>query len=255
MFAALAYQTYVRKEISSPPHEHQLRTLRQQVGWISRSRVCATLIGSFAIATAAIGLFNATLPAFMAHHPHQQAGYGLALGFIGIGFTLGEGATAFIHRESVARRSIALAFIGNGAALWLLAHATTLPTEFLALAMLGTFDGTTEVVFDTLSQRATPQRLQASVFALAGAFQNVAMTAGLLAAPLVVTYTQPSTAVTIGGAGCAIAAIAAAIGLHSKNAQISAHDSLHDTLGAAPLKIPINNPDPAALFAVAPRPS
>ena len=106
------------------------------------------------------------------------------------------------------------------AALWLLAHATTLPTEFLALAMLGTFDGTTEVVFDTLSQRATPQRLQASVFALAGAFQNVAMTAGLLAAPLVVTYTQPSTAVTIGGAGCAIAAIAAAIAHRSAYAVV-----------------------------------
>jgi predicted MFS family arabinose efflux permease len=185
---------------------------------------------SFAVATAAIGLFNATLPDFMAHHVGQSNGYGFALGFIGLGFAIGEGATAFIHRESVARRSVGLAFLGSAAVLWLLGHSAASPTEFLALALLGMSDGTTEVVFDTLVQRSTPQALQASVFALAGVLQNVGMVAGLLLAPIAVAAAGATSAVTLAAAGCAASALVAAAGLHSRRAGISAVDSLHDEL-------------------------
>jgi predicted MFS family arabinose efflux permease len=231
VFAALAYQTYARRETPLElPEATGIRTVRGQLRWIVRNRVCTTLILSFAVATAAIGLFNATLPDFMAHHVGQSNGYGFALGFIGLGFAIGEGATAFIHRESVARRSVGLAFLGNAAVLWLLGHSGSLPTEFLALALLGMSDGTTEVVFDTLVQRATPQALQASVFALAGVLQNVGMVAGLLLAPLAVAAAGATTAVTLAAAGCAASALVAAAGLHSRRAGISAADSLHDEL-------------------------
>jgi hypothetical protein len=86
------------------------------------------------------------------------------------------------------------------------------------------------VVFDTLVQRATPQALQASVFALAGVLQNVGMVAGLLLAPLAVAAAGATTAVTLAAAGCAASALVAAAGLHSRRAGISAADSLHDEL-------------------------
>jgi uncharacterized protein DUF5317/MFS transporter len=231
VFAALAYQTYARRETHLQiPEGTGIRTVGEQLGWIFRNRVCSTLILSFSVATGAIGLFNAALPDFMAHHVGESNGYGFALAFIGLGFALGEGATAFIHRESVARRSVGLAFFGNAALLWVLGHSAALPTEFLALALLGVSDGTTEVVFDTLVQRSTPPALQASVFALAGVLQNVGMVAGLVLAPVAVAATGATTPVTLAAGGCTAAALLAAAGLHSGRARISAADSLHDEL-------------------------
>jgi hypothetical protein len=229
--AALAYKTYMPAEAPLPPAEEDVpESLVQQVQWIKHNRVCASLVGSFAIATMAIGMFNTALPDFMAHHMRLANGYGLALGFIGIGFTLGEASTAFLHRESVARRSVGLAFIGTAAALLTLSHTETAPAAFMAFVVLGASDGTTEVVFDTLVQRSAPQALQASVFALASTIQNVGMVLGFLLSPIIVAAAGTNGTDTAAAASLILAAAVAMIGLYSTRAASSRSDSLHETL-------------------------
>jgi len=152
---------------------------------------------------------------------------GYALCIIGVGFTLGEFATLFLHRESVARRSVGLACIGTAAALTLLSGAQALPTAYLALIMLGATDGTTEVIFDTFIQRATPERLRASVFALAGATQSIAMTIGFAAAPLLGRILTPPTIVLAAAGACLLAGAIAIAGLHNHPTQETADNSLH----------------------------
>ena len=202
-------------------------SLRYQARWILRSRVCASLIACFAAATMGIGLFNVFLPDFLATQLHQANTYGYALCTIGVGFTLGEFATLFLHRESVARRSVGLACIGTATALALLSGAQALPTACLALIMLGATDGTTEVIFDTFIQRATPERLRASVFALASATQSIAMTLGFIAAPLLSRILTPTTMVLTAAGACLVAAAIAVAGLHNHPTYETADDSLH----------------------------
>jgi predicted MFS family arabinose efflux permease len=227
--AAVAYLAYFNDRHTKPTdHEAtEAGSLRYQAHWILRSRVCVSLIACFAAATMGIGLFNAFLPDFLTTQLHQANSYGYALCIIGIGFTVGEFATLFLHRESVARRSVGLACIGTAAALALLSGADALPTAYLALIMLGATDGTTEVIFDTFIQRATPEHLRASVFSLAGATQSIAMTFGFVAAPLLSHVLSPAALVVTAAGACLLAGAIAIAGLHNHPTHQTADNSLH----------------------------
>lgn len=148
------------------------------------NRVVFGLVSSFTIATAAMGLLNASLPRFFDVRIGDDSAYGYAIAALGAGLLCGEALTAFIRRESVARRSVGLAFLACAGALFIMSHTYVGATAFLMLFLVGAADGTTEVVYDTLIQLNVARRVQAGVFAVSGSVQNAGMVVGLLAAPV-----------------------------------------------------------------------
>jgi MFS family permease len=160
------------------------------------------LTGSFALVTAAMGLLNASIPAFFEEQLGQDDAYGYAMATIAAGLLCGELLTSFVTRESVARRSVSLAFLASAVCLSLLALSEVRATAFLMLFFLGVADGTTEVVYDTLFQLELRRSIQAGVFALASAIQNGGMVVGLLLAPVLLAYASGVTVIAISAAGC-----------------------------------------------------
>jgi MFS family permease len=164
----------------------------EALGVILRSRSLSALVAAFALATLAMGMLNASLPAFLAGHASDAGGYGVAIGMIGLGLMCGE----FLSGRVAARlvdRAPALGFALSAGVL-AVAAASHLPTTILLLLfLLGMSDGATETAYDTLVQNHTPRRLSARVFALAGSIQQAGMVAGFLLAP-VLQQTAPNAA-------------------------------------------------------------
>ena len=112
----LAAALYVRlgggmSSTSEEPVEEEVRLSRRDLlRGLARNRVLLGLTASFTLVTAAIGVLNASLPQFLTGQVAEPAAYGYALAAIGLGLTCGEFLTGLIHRESVARRSVGLAF-------------------------------------------------------------------------------------------------------------------------------------------------
>jgi MFS family permease len=180
---------------------------RELLRYLLSSRLVFGLTASFTIVTLAMGLLNAALPAFFDKNLGAPDAYGYALAAIGSGLMLGELLTGFLDAESAARRSVTFAFIFSAATVFVLGRTATLATAYLMLLLLGTSDGTTEVVRDTLLQRYVPRRLRAGTFALSDAVQNGGMVVGFALAA--VLHNRALDGVAIGClAGAALAAVA-----------------------------------------------
>ncbi len=176
------------------------------------NRVVFGLVSSFTMATAAMGLLNASLPRFFDVRIGDDSAYGYAIAALGAGLLFGEALTAFIRRESVARRSVGLAFLACAGALFIMSHTYIGATAFLMLFLVGAADGTTEVVYDTLIQLNVARRVQAGVFAVSSSVQNIGMVAGLLAAP-VLAHREPGAAPRIAAVALAASGLVAAVTL------------------------------------------
>jgi predicted MFS family arabinose efflux permease len=186
---------------------------RRLVRELTANRVAFGLVASFTLVTAAMGLLNSSLPRFFDHALGDDSAYGYALAAIGAGLLCGELVTGFVRRQSVARRSVALAFAAEAALALVLSQADVVSTAYLMLFLLGAADGTTEVVYDTLLQLHVPERMLAGTFALASAVMNVGQIAGLAAAPLVAGLATGEGALRITAAACLAGAAVAAVGL------------------------------------------
>ncbi len=195
------------------PDAEPAQSRRQLLRGILSNRVIFGLTASFTLVTGAIGLLNASLPQFLARQVAQPQAYGYALAAIGLGLMCGEFLTGFIERESVARRSVALAFFVSGVVVFLASQSTVAATIYLLLFLLGASDGSTEVVYDTLFQRQLPRQNTAGTFALASAIQNGGMLVGLLAAPIVLQTGDSTTAFRLSAVGCVVGTMIAALAL------------------------------------------
>jgi hypothetical protein len=122
---------------------------------------------------------------------------------IGAGLLCGEALSACVRRDSVARRSVALAFLFCGGAVFVLAGTTAQSTAYLFLFLLGASDGTTEVVYDTLFQARFPRGMLAGAFAAAAAIQRTGMIVGFLLAPVLLAFGW-MTALEVAGAVCLV---------------------------------------------------
>ena len=174
---------------------------------ICGNRTLAALVGSFAIATFAMGLLNASLPAFMSVHAPHAGGYGVAIGVIAVGLVCGE----FLSGRAsvrVVERIPALGFVLTAAAVSVAAASQLPATVLLLLFLLGVGDGTTETAYDTVVQREAPSLLSGRVFALAGAVQQTAMVAGLVAAPIL-QRAMPDDALSVSGLALGVSAVVA----------------------------------------------
>jgi MFS family permease len=167
---------------------------------------------SFTVVTAAMGLLNAALPVFLRHELGAPKAYGYALGAIGAGLMCGELLTGLVTRESVARRSVSLAFASMAGCLLVAAASDSTATAYLMLFLIGASDGTTETIYDTLFQRQLPTDARAGVFALAGSVQTTGMIVGLSLAPLVASSAGAS-ALRLSALGCIAGALIAAVSI------------------------------------------
>jgi len=183
------------------------------------SRLILGMTASFTVVTAAMGLLNATLPAFFDTNLGAPHAYGYALAAIGAGLMLGELLTGFVDAESAARRSVTFAFLLSAASVFVLSRTGTLATAYLMLLLLGMSDGTTEIVRDTLFQRYVPKRLRAGTFAISGAYQNAGMVLGFVLAPVLHTVASSAQALDAVAVGCVAGAAFAAIALLRRSAE------------------------------------
>jgi hypothetical protein len=78
---------------------------------------------------------------------------------------------------------------------------------YLLLFLIGSCDGATEVVYDTLLQLNVLPRVRAATFGLASAVQNAGMVVGLAAAPIFLSLGTAPAVVRDAGIGCVGAAV------------------------------------------------
>jgi len=203
--AALAiYSVFARRlpqrapaadEAARRPEASRLEAFR----FICSSRRLAALVGSFAVATFAMGLLNASLPAFLSVHAPGAGGYGVAIGMIASGLVCGEFLSGRMAGRAVDRIPT-LGFAMSAGVLGVAALSNVPATILLLLFVLGISDGTTETAYDTVVQADTPRSLSGRVFAVAGAVQQTGMVAGFAAAPLLAGVALPTSSIALGAA-------------------------------------------------------
>jgi MFS family permease len=166
-------------EAADESNESRLEAFR----FIRNSRRLAGLIASFAVATFAMGLLNASLPAFLFVHAGGLGGYGVAIGVIAVGLICGEFLSGRMAGRVVDRiPALGFAFSAGVVGIASLSHVPA--TILLFLFALGVSDGTTETAYDTVVQANAPKSIRGRVFAVAGAVQQSGMVAGFIAAPI-----------------------------------------------------------------------
>ncbi len=175
------------------------------------NRVVFGLTASFTLVTLAIGIMNSDVSRAFDQQLGNRHAYGYILAVISAGYVCSEILTGYMRSQSVARRSVGLAFMASGAAAFVLSHATTLPIAYLALFLFGAADGVTEVVRDSLIQLNTQRSVRSGVFAVVNSVQTGGMIIGLALAPLVADRFTSGTSLRIVALGCVVSGLVAGI--------------------------------------------
>lgn len=211
--AALLYSR-VRMPSGSIAHalEPKEASLLAGLRYVVRKRILLVLIGSFATATIATGLTNASLPRFLEELGLGTEGYGFGLAALAAGLTIGQAVVGLARVGTGGGRWIgvgllvmSLLFVGLGLTqhLW---------TAILLLALIGFIDGTTDVLFDTIVQREADSQYYGRVFGLASAFFTATMMGAVAAAPLVNRFADAHRVILFAALGLLAAGIVALLG-------------------------------------------
>jgi predicted MFS family arabinose efflux permease len=161
--------------------------------YILRRRRLLVLAASFAVATVATGLANASLPRFLAGpHGLGASGYGFGIAALAVGLTLGEALVGVVRVGPEGPRWIGVALLLMGGLFVFLATTSHGPTALLVLAAIGFVDGTTEVLYSTaVQQEAEPER-QGAAFGFSSALMTTTMMGAFAAAPLANALVRPA---------------------------------------------------------------
>jgi MFS family permease len=238
MVALILYSIFARRRVlrravvarEGSAGEHDGSRL-EAFRFIFRSRRLIGLVASFTVATFAMGLLNASLPAFLSLRAPGLGGYGVAIGVIAVGLICGE----FLSGRMAGRvvdRIPALGFAISAGVVGIAAVSNVPATLLLLLFVLGVSDGTTETAYDTVVQTDTPQSLRGRVFALAGAIQQSGMVAGFIAAPVLQTLFANAALRTSSLALGAAALLGVLVIGHRRGAQAVQPPQLAETLWA-----------------------
>jgi hypothetical protein len=210
VLAALLYRRLA--SVPTPTREETRFSRTEVLGALLRQRVTLGLTVSFTVVTVAMAILNASLPAFFDARLADVHAYGYGMAAIGAGLLCGEALSSCVRRDAVARRSVALAFLFCGGAIFVLSGTTIQATAYLFLFLLGAADGTTEVVYDTLFQARLPGNVLGGAFAAAAAIQRTGMIIGFVLAPLLLRFGS-TTALEISGAVCVAGGLVAGAAL------------------------------------------
>jgi hypothetical protein len=230
VLAAFLYRRFI-SEAPSPHAEN--RGSRSEVFGALLQRVTLGLTVSFTIVTIAMAILNASLPAFFDVRLGDAHAYGYGMAAIGAGLLCGEALSSCVRRDAVARRSVALAFLLCGGAIFVISNTTVQATAYLFLFLLGAADGTTEVVYDTLFQARVPSNVLSGAFAAAAAIQRTGMILGFLLAPLLLGFGTTPT-LEFSGAICVFGALVAGVTLIRGTGKVAGDYLETDAALAAP---------------------
>jgi MFS family permease len=240
--AAILYRRFARRAgpESQPRADPGSRVSRRDLlRAILLNRVVFGLAASFTLVTLAIGIMNSDVSRAFDEQLGNSHAYGYILAVISAGYVCSEILTGYMRSQSVARRSVGLAFMVSGAAAFVLSYATTVPIAYLALFLFGAADGVTEVVRDSLIQLNTQRSVRSGVFAVVNSVQTVGMIIGLAVAPLVADRFTSGTSLRIVALGCVTSGVLAGVCLVGRGGgagemlQVAAAEVPAGELGAA----------------------
>jgi MFS family permease len=212
--AAILYRRFARRAgpESQPRADPGSRVSRRDLlRAILLNRVVFGLAASFTLVTLAIGIMNSDVSRAFDEQLGNSHAYGYILAVISAGYVCSEILTGYMRSQSVARRSVGLAFMASGTAAFVLSYATTVPIAYLALFLFGAADGVTEVVRDSLIQLNTQRSVRSGVFAVVNSVQTVGMIIGLAVAPLVADRFTSGTSLRIVALGCVTSGVLAGV--------------------------------------------
>jgi Family of unknown function (DUF5317)/Major Facilitator Superfamily/Transketolase, C-terminal domain len=182
--------------------------------YVVSRRWLLVLVFSFAAATLATGLTNATLPRLLEDKLGFGAGgYGFGIAALATGLALGQALVGFARVGETAGRWIGaglLVMAGLFGVLGLIDHG---PTALLVLGAIGFVDGTTDVMFETVVQREADPRRYGAVFGFSYAFITMTMMGAVALAPLVNGLVEPGVAILGAGAVLVVAGAIALLGM------------------------------------------
>jgi hypothetical protein len=159
--------------------------------YLLSSRPLLLLVCSFAVATIATGLTNASLPRLLGSLGFGSGGYGFGLGALAIGLALGGTLVGFARIGANAGRWIGVGLLVMSGFFVLLALGHHAPTAILVIAAIGFVDGTTDVIFDTIIQREADPHRYGAIFGLASASFTTTMLLAVVLAPVMNRYLDP----------------------------------------------------------------
>lgn len=182
--------------------------LRYVVG----KKILLVLICSFATATIATGLTNASLPRFLEELGLGTEGYGFGLAALAAGLTVGQAVVGLARVGTGGGRWIGVSLLAMSLVFVGLALTEHLWTAILFLVLIGFIDGTTDVLFDTIVQREADPRYYGRVFGLASAFFTTTMMGAVAAAPLVNRLADAHHVILFAALGLLVAGCVALLG-------------------------------------------
>jgi hypothetical protein len=168
--------------------------------YVVTRRWLLVLVFSFAAATLATGLTNATLPRLLDDHLGLGAGgYGFGIAALATGLAVGQALVGFTRVGESAGRWIGAGLLAMAALFAVLGLVEHAPTALLVLGAIGFVDGTTDVLFETVVQREADPRRYGAVFGFSYAFITATMMSAVALAPVVNGLVAPGTAILCAG--------------------------------------------------------
>jgi MFS family permease len=174
--------------------------------YVVRSRPLAVVVGTFALATLATGLVNATLPKFTADLGLGASGYSWSLAALASGMIIGEALTGAIA-ERIEPRWLGAGLAGMGVFFLAFAWSGTAVFALLLLLVFGIANGFTEVVLMTAIHEQADATYQGRVFGVGSTIWRTTMLGAVALAPAINAVASPSQAITAAAAVLFVGAV------------------------------------------------
>jgi hypothetical protein len=189
---------------------------------LARNRVLVACVASFAAATVATGLVNATLPRFLGGLGLGAAGYGFGLGALACGLALGQALGGRIPAAAIGPRRLGVPLLAMALLFGVLSRSPSAAAALVALAAIGVFDGANDVVFTTLVQREAGPEYVGRALGLASVAFRTTMLGAVALAPLVNRLGSPRETILAAALPLVAASAVAALGAPRTHARASA---------------------------------
>jgi MFS family permease len=152
--------------------------------YVLRSRPLAVVVGTFALATLATGLVNATLPKFTSGLGLGASGYGWALAALACGMIAGETLTGAIAQR-LEPRWLGVGLAAMGCLFVAFAWCGSAVIALAVLVGFGVANGFTEVVMMTAIHQQADASYQGRVFGVGSTIWRTTMLGAVALAPVV----------------------------------------------------------------------
>lgn len=208
-----------------PPDEDDETERPSSLRYLLRRRTLVVLVLSFAAATFATGLTNATLPRLLEDEVGLgSGGYGFGMAALAVGLALGGITVGLARVGPTAGRWIGLGLLLMSGLFVLLGLAEHAPTALLLIALIGFVDGTTDVLFETSVQREADARHYGAIFGLSSAVMTTTMMGAVAVAPLLNGLLDSRRVVIVASVFLVVAGLIALVGMAGGRTRTTAEE-------------------------------